>query len=93
MKKPMTTAERKREWRKRLTRLGLVEYGVVIPDNAESREIMRKQAEHLSKNYVRKHPTWLEISKCQIQLSHISEPVQLLALGMIRIAWNANMKL
>ena len=43
--------------RERFKNLGLVEYGVVIPDNAESREVMRKQAEHLSKNYVRKNPT------------------------------------
>ena len=63
MKKPKSTAQRKRESRERLKNLGLVEYGVVIPDNAESREVMRKQAEHLSKNYVRKNPTWLEISK------------------------------
>ena len=54
MKKPMTTAERKREWRKRLKRLGLAEYRVLIPDTAEAREVMRKKAEQLSKNYVRK---------------------------------------
>ena len=57
MKKPKSMAERKRESRKRLKSAGLAEYRVVIPDNAESREVMRKQAEHLSKNYVRKHTT------------------------------------
>jgi len=57
MKKPKSMAERKRESRERLKRLGLVEYQVVIPDNAESRETMRKRAEQLSKNYVRKNTT------------------------------------
>mgnify|MGYP006410130939 CR=1 FL=1 len=57
MKKPKSMAERKRESRERLKRLGLVEYQVVIPDNAESREAMRKKAEQLSKNYVRKNTT------------------------------------
>ena len=55
MKKPMTTAERKREWRKRQKRLGLAEFRVLIPDTAEAREVMRKKAEQLSKNYVRKN--------------------------------------
>jgi len=57
MKKPKSTAQRKRDSRERLKHLGFAEYRVVIPDNAESREVIRKQAEHLSKNYVRKHST------------------------------------
>ena len=40
-------AERKRESRKRLKSAGLAEYRVVIPDNVESREIVRKVAEQL----------------------------------------------
>ena len=40
-------AERKRESRKRLKSAGLAEYRVVVPDNVESREIVRKVAEQL----------------------------------------------
>ena len=40
-------AERKRESRKRLKRAGLAEYRVVIPDDAESRKIIRNAAEQL----------------------------------------------
>ena len=47
MKKPKSMAERKRESRKRLKSAGLAEYRVVIPDNVESREIVRKVAEQL----------------------------------------------
>ena len=47
MKKPKSMAERKRESRKRLKSAGLAEYRVVIPDNVESREIVRKVADQL----------------------------------------------
>ena len=47
MKKPKSMAERKRESRKRLKSAGLAEYRVVVPDNVESREIVRKVAEQL----------------------------------------------
>ena len=47
MKKPKSMAERKRESRKRLKNAGLAEYRVVIPDNSESRKIVRKVAEQL----------------------------------------------
>ena len=57
MKNPKTAAERKSKYRERLKRHGLAEYRVVIPDNAECRKTMREKAEHLSKNYVRKHTT------------------------------------